>query len=145
MQRKDLLSTKVAIHIAVFQSKTTLEDQIYLLCKPTIFPIADFKKSSAHPTEKSFRITHSILSMTLLLHCSALRVSRVILFVNLEIITATLNKEEASVKEKWQHNACKNKPGTSVCLCYLRWPLKADVNMTRRGFRFTLSFWIGLA
>lgn len=65
--------------------------------QPKIFQISNFKESSAHPTEQSFRITRSILSVTLLLHCSALRVSHVwfYLFINLEIITATLNKQES--------------------------------------------------
>lgn len=67
----------------------------FIALQPRIFPISNFKESSAYAAEKSFRITCSILSMTLLLHRSALKsFSCVTLFINLEIIIATLNKQE---------------------------------------------------
>lgn len=104
---KGLLSTKVAfLHCSFSKLKPHLKIR-FIALQPIILPISSLKESSAHPTEKSFRIACSTPSMTLMLRCSALRASHLwfYLFINLEVITATLNKQETRVKEKWQHSA----------------------------------------
>lgn len=72
---KGLLSTKVAfLHCSFSKLKPHLKIR-FIAFQPIILPISSFKESSAHPTEKSFRIACSTPSMTLMLHCSALRAS----------------------------------------------------------------------
>lgn len=141
--RKGLLSTKVAfLHCSFSKLKPHLKIR-FIALQPIIFPTSSFKESSAHPTERSFRTARSTLSMTLMLHCSALRVCHLwfYLFINLEVITATLNQQRTQGKEKWQHSAYESKPGARVCLSCLSGPLRADIKMSWRDFRFTQSYW----
>lgn len=72
---KGLLSTKVAfLHCSFSKLKPHLKIR-FIAFQPIILPISSFKESSAHPTEKSFRIACSTPFMILMLHCSALRAS----------------------------------------------------------------------
>lgn len=138
-KKRSLEYKGVIFTLLFFKVKPHLKIRFIALHSRT-FPISNFRETSPpHPTEKSFWITCSILSLTSLLHCSALQVSHVwfYLFIDLEIIRVTLNEQETQIKEKWQRGAYKKR--SQGLLCYFKGPQKADIKMVWVGFRFTLS------